>query len=74
MSKHAKTTNKRDNILWIQRGWGQGVGTQYPGKSLVAIEILVWTLHQKLIVVLTVILSPSHWYPWSGVVLDCIDA
>ena len=74
MSKHAKTTNKRDNVSWIQRGWGQGVRTQYPGKSLVAIEILVWNLLQKLFVVLTVSLSLSHWYPGSGVVLDCIDA
>ena len=24
-------------------------------------------------VVSTVSLSLSHWYPWSGVVLDCID-
>ena len=23
---------------------------------------------------LTVSLSLSHWYPWSGVVLDCIDS
>ena len=22
----------------------------------------------------TVSLSHSHWYPWSGVVLDCIDS
>ena len=22
----------------------------------------------------TVSLSLSHWYPWSGVVLDCIDS
>ena len=25
-------------------------------------------------VVSTVSLSPSHWYPGSGVVLDCIDS
>ena len=25
-------------------------------------------------VVSTVSLSLSHWYPWSGVVLDCIDS
>ena len=23
---------------------------------------------------LTVSMSLSHWYPWSGVVLDCIDS
>ena len=25
-------------------------------------------------VVVSVSLSLSHWYPWSGVVLDCIDS
>ena len=27
-----------------------------------------------LFVVSAVSLSLSHWYPWSGVVLDCIDS
>ena len=33
-----------------------------------------WPLGSRLFVVSSVSLSLSHWYPGSGVVLDCIDS
>ena len=42
--------------------WG-GVGAVIQGLSTLGVRLRC----------LTAILSLSHWYPWSAMVLDCID-
>ena len=36
--------------------------------------VICWERADLLFVVFTMSLSLSHWYPGSGVVLDCIDS
>ena len=44
------------------------------GSVYMCFVVTCWERADLLFVVSTVSLSLSHWYPGSGVVLDCIDS
>ena len=55
-----------DNVLTVKM--------RVPCVFLCVVSVLFLSLHESTLVGSTVSLSLSHWYPGSGVVLDCIDS